>query len=189
MISLTTSSILVGFFFVALVYAMTIMTTPTTQQASSEKIKLYPDPVQPPHSNTTTPAPGYTSNGGNSGNNNYYYKTETLPIGCTSLDRSNTKHRQSEAPDQCRPGEDKIGFSCFTRCPEKSKSHPEFPDTCTRCRDFSDSCEFMDMIVHKRTKTGTAVFCKPGYEKLGGLCFSRCPKGYFAESDLCIKCN
>jgi hypothetical protein len=108
---------------------------------------------------------------------------------CVELDRSVKKERTSYIPTECRPGEEKVGFICYKSCPEKWTAHPEFPDSCRRCRDFSETCDFLDMIVQKRTRTGTAVYCKPGDEKVGGLCYSPCPPGYQAESNMCIKCK
>ena len=145
-----------------------------------------------PHTNTTTPAPGYSPNMDSPPFNDSGYRkpggqpTEGL---CLQLDRTKQKERESYIPNMCRPGEEKVGFICYKKCSDKWHTHPDFPDTCRRCRDYSSSCDFLDMIVQKRTRTGTAVHCQPGHDKVGGLCFKPCPRGYKAESNMCIKCK
>lgn len=162
---------------IALAYMGT--TNPTKKEATTAHT-MYPEPeIMIPHSDTTTPAPGYTSNKSLSSTPQYI---------CKQVDRRTFKERKSMAPDQCRPGEEKIGFACYTSCDDKWKSSPDFPDTCQRCKDYSETCEFLDTIVRKRTRTGTAVYCRQGWDKYGGLCYEQCPKGYKAEANLCFKC-
>jgi hypothetical protein len=164
----------IAFAILIIVLAYLLYRNCIINQKQQELYNLYRKPENPiPHTNTTTPAPGYTSD---------------LAPGCSRMDRNDTKKRALEVPDKCPEGEDKIGFICYTKCPEKWKAHPEFPDTCQRCKDYSDSCEFMDMIIQKRVRTGTAVSCRPGWDKYGGLCYAACPSGYLPEADLCIRC-
>lgn len=144
-------------------------------------------PSTPEHVNTTTPAPGFTPDL----NEPPYNPDGTMSPSssqCTTVDRNSKIERKSSIPDQCRPGEEKVGFICYSKCPEKWTPHHSFPDACQRCRDYSDSCEFMDLLVKKRTRTGTAVLCPEGLEKIGGLCYEPCPSGYKAENNLCFKC-
>lgn len=107
---------------------------------------------------------------------------------CSSVDRTASKERPSSAPHECGVGQQRVGFLCYTACPDTWSSHPEFPEMCYRCKDEMGECKASDMIVQKRSRVGTAVACKPGEEKLGGLCYQPCPAGYRAESNLCLKC-
>lgn len=152
--------------------------------------------ITPPHSHTTTPAPGYTSNmnkGPFLGNKGYLSSMaespRDAPPSCTELDRNDTYERIGIAGDQCMPGTEKIGFACFSMCDNGWKQHPQFPQTCMRCKDYSDSCDFLDMINTNKQRVGTAVHCKPGTEKWGGLCYPSCKPGYKAEGNICIRCK
>ena len=151
-----------------------------SQKTESLMVSSEPDDID-----TTTPAPGYTPDL----NEPPYDPDGSTPSHqCITLDRENKTERKSSIPDKCRPGEEKVGFICYSKCPDKWSPHHEFPDACQRCRDYSDSCEFLDLLVQKRTRTGTAVHCPAGLEKIGGLCYEPCPVGYKAESNLCLKC-
>lgn len=177
----------------AILFAAAFLAT-TLLSENMQGSSLYPNSEPPPNSNTTTAAPGYTSNylAAPFNNKGPYPPTpgadDINTIGCTALIRSDTRERASEVPLECKQGQEKIGLLCYTSCPEKWKPHMEFPDTCYRCKDYSDSCDFIDMIVHKRTRVGTATECKPGLAKYGGLCFHPCPQGYKPEGNLCIRC-
>jgi hypothetical protein len=140
---------------------------------------------EPDHINTTTAAPGYTPD---LNEPPYDPDAQISSHQCLTLDRENKTERKSSIPDKCRPGEEKVGFICYSKCPDKWSPHHEFPDACQRCRDYSDSCDFLDLLVQKRTRTGTAVYCTEGQEKIGGLCYEPCPIGYKSESNLCFKC-
>ncbi len=152
--------------------------------------------VQPPDSQTTSAAPGYTSSRGQGGpfigDRNYPAdigeSSSDSPAWCTKLDRRDSYERTSVAGDQCRPGTKKIGFSCYAPCGDGWKEHPEFPETCHRCKDYSETCDFLGMLVQNKQRVGTAVHCRKGYEKFGGLCYPPCKEGYKAEGNLCIKC-
>lgn len=138
-----------------------------------------------PYSETTAPAPGFSSDH----NVGPFNVDNSVTKGCLNVDRRDQVDRKHEFPLECKPGEEKIGFICYNKCPDKWKMHPDFPDTCQRCKDYSDSCDFLDMIVQKRTRTGTAVECKPGTEKIGGLCYFPCPGGYKSEGSYCLRCT
>lgn len=153
---------------------------------SLQPVEMMMASSEPEHTDTTSAAPGYSPDL----NEPPFNPDGTVtPSMCTELDRTVFTERKSSMPDQCLPGQDKIGFLCYDKCPDKWSPHNEFPDSCGRCKDYSDSCDFINMLVQKRTRVGSAVYCKPGLEKVGGLCYEPCPSGYKGESNLCIKCK
>lgn len=141
-----------------------------------------------PHSQTTLPAQGYTANLNEPPYNwkGYVPPHESGHKCSVILDR---QERMGVVPMECPPGTDKIGFMCYSKCPDGMSAHPNFPDQCQRCRDFSSSCEFLDMIHQKRQAIGPATECPANHQRFGGLCFPPCPAGYTPNGNICLKCG
>lgn len=141
-----------------------------------------------PHSQTTLPAPGYTANLKAPPYNQPGYAPPPESEAKCRVTLS-MKERKGIVPNECPPGQERVGFICYVACPDGMKAHPDFPNQCQRCKDFSDACDFMDMIMQKRQATGPATGCPPGYDRYNGLCYEPCPAGRVPNGNLCLECG
>ena len=167
-------------------------------------IALKPRPeVSMKNALTTTAAPGGSPNHNNPPyynqkgqfvnmqepiNVNDKHPGEGNPYTCSVLDFKTTYLRESKPGSVCPSGQEKIGFLCYRKCPHGWFENDAFPNTCSRCRDYSSTCDFLSMIHTGKVKTGVATECESGYTKWAGLCYKLCDGGYKAQGNICVKC-
>lgn len=172
------------------VYRLTL----NNREQQSAYLDLFGQPkaqsVSPiPHSQTTLAAPGYTPNLKDLPFDQPGYAPQPEPQGHCSV-TLDTKKRNGVYPIACPAGQESVGFACYEPCPDKMSTHPNFPTQCQRCKDFSSSCDFLDMIIQKRQMIGPATECPSSHpERFSGLCYEPCPEGYVPNGNLCLKCG
>lgn len=141
-----------------------------------------------PNSQTTMAAAGYTPNLGEPPFSQTGYIPKPEPNGTCTKGTLKMRQRPSVVPSECPPGEEKIGMLCYVKCPDSMQASQAFPNQCERCKDFSQTCDYLNMIYQNRQVSGPAVNCPAGYDRYAGLCFEACAPNEVPNGNFCLTC-